>query len=313
MDILNDILKTLRLSSKVFLHAKFCDQWVVDIEPLNIQINFHVIAHGDCWLHVEEASAPLALHAGDLVICLRNTVHYVTNGPDFPSDDVPRNSPTENPQAESTALICGQCEFIQYYWNPILEAMPNTMVISTRDSAGTTLANVINLMIAETKSSGGSSNAIIDRLSDILFIEAIRTYVGMKNDDQSYIAALQDQRLSKALISFHKEPEKNWTVQMLSEKAGMSRSAFADKFKQMIKMSPMEYVKGFRLQQAYEELVTNAKSVTQIAENCGYQSEAAFRKAFKKQFGIGPGSVRREAKESSVPKEPKEPKVFGLD
>ena len=77
MEILNDVLKTLRLNSKVFLHAKFCEQWVIDIEQLNLQVNFHVIAHGDCWLHTPDIPTPTELHAGDLVICLRSTPHYV--------------------------------------------------------------------------------------------------------------------------------------------------------------------------------------------------------------------------------------------
>lgn len=302
MDILNDVLKTLRLSSKVFLHAKFCEQWVIDIEPLNLQVSFHVIAHGDCWLHTKEAPTPTALHAGDLVVCLRNTPHYVTNSVELPPDDLPRNNPTtEETPGESTALICGQCEFLQYYWNPILEAMPNIMVIPTKDSAGSNLASVINLMVAEVESGGEGSNAIIDRLSDILFIEAIRKYIQLQDNKQGYIAALRDQRLCKALSSFHKQPARNWSVQTLSEAAGMSRSAFADKFKQMVDMSPIEYVTGWRMQHAYDELTSNGKSVTQITEDCGYQSEAAFRKAFKKQFGIGPGMVRRVAREEPVP------------
>ncbi len=297
MDILNDVLKTLRLSSKVFLHAKFCEQWVIDIAPLNLQASFHVIAHGNCWLHTQDTSTPTALHAGDLVICLRNTSHYVTNGSELPPDDLPRNSPTtEETSSEATSLICGQCEFLQYYWNPILEAMPDLMVIPTTDSVGSNLASVINLMIAEIESAGEGSNAIIDRLSDILFIEAIRTYMGLHDNSQGYIAALKDLRLSRALTSFHKRPEKNWTVQMLSEEAGMSRSAFADKFKQMVDMSPIEYVTGWRMQSAYDALTSDNKSVMQIAEGCGYQSEAAFRKAFKKQFGVGPGKVRRVKK-----------------
>ena len=300
MDILNDVLKTLRLSSKVFLHAKFCEQWVIDIEPLNLQVSFHVIAHGDCWLHTQDISTPTELHTSDLVICLRNTPHYVTNSAELPRDDLPRNSPTteEAPKA-ATSLICGQCEFIQYYWNPILEAMPNIMVIPTIDSAQSNLANIINMMITEIESTSESSNAIIDRLSDILFIEAIRTYVQL-NNDHGYIAALKDPRLSKALTSFHKRPEKNWSVQILSEEAGMSRSSFSDKFKQMVNMSPMEYVTGWRMQHAYDELTSDNKSVMQLAEDCGYQSEAAFRKTFKKQFGIGPGAVRKKGIQESA-------------
>jgi AraC-like DNA-binding protein len=302
MDILNDVLKTLRLTSKVFLHAKFCEQWVIDIEPLNLQVSFHVIAHGDCWLHTPDIPKPTELHSGDLVICLRNTPHYVTCSSELPPDDLPRNKPAgEGAEGEPTSLICGQCEFIQYYWNPILDAMPNIMVFPTKDSAGSNLGSVINLMINEVESAGESSNAVIDRLSDILFIEAIRAYMQLNANDQGYIAVMKDPRLSKALTSFHKQPAKNWTVQTLSEEAGMSRSAFADKFKQMLDMSPMEYVMSWRMQQAYNTLTAGNESVMQIAEDCGYQSEAAFRKAFKKQFGIGPGSARRQAKEQHAP------------
>jgi AraC-like DNA-binding protein len=301
MDILNDVLKTLRLSSKVFLHAEFCEQWVIDIEPLNLQVSFHVIAHGDCWLHTQDISTPKELHAGDLVICLRNTPHYVTNSAELPPDDLPRNSPTtEKTPEKAISLICGQCEFLQYYWNPILEVMPNIIVIPTVGSARTNLASVINLLIAEIESTGECSSAIIDRLSDILFIEAIQTYIQLNDYDQGFIAALKDTRLSKALMSFHKQPSKNWTVQTLSEKAGMSRSGFADKFKHMVNMSPMEYVTGWRMQHAYDELTSDNKSITQLAEDCGYQSEAAFRKTFKKQFGVGPGAVRKKGIQEST-------------
>jgi len=302
MDILNDVLKTLHLSSKVFLHAKFCEQWVVDIEPLNLQVSFHVIAHGDCWLHTNDQSSPAELHENDLVVCLHNTPHYVSSSPEPPADDLPRNSPAKGETSgESTSLICGQCEFLQYYWNPILEAMPNILVIPAADSARTILGGVINLMIAETESAGNASNAVLDRLSDILFIEAFRAYIESHENTPGYIAALKDPRLSRALTSFHKQPAKNWTVQTLSAVSGMSRSSFADNFKYMVGMSPMEYVTGWRMQIAYDELTSDNSSVMSIAEGCGYQSEAAFRKAFKKQFGVGPGMVRRAAKQWGPP------------
>ncbi len=297
MDILNEVLQKLRLRSEIFLHARFCNKWVVDIEPLDLKASFHVISHGDCWLRVPDSDTPLALHEGDLVICLRNPPHFVTPSSAYPADDLARNSPaSDDVQGESTTLICGKCEFLQYSWNPILEGLQNIMVIPTKDSAQTNLGTIIKLMIAEAEANNASSSAIIDRLSDILFIEAIRTYMQVNEKDRGYLAALKEPRLSKALASFHKTPEQNWTVQTLSEEAAMSRSAFADLFKHMVGMSPMEYVTGWRMQSAYDVLSSDNTSVTQIAENCGYQSEPAFRKAFKKQFGVGPGSVRREAK-----------------
>ena len=298
MDILNDVLQKLRFHSEVFLHARFCNEWVVDIEPLDLKVSFHVIAHGDCWLRVADSPTPLALHEGDLVICLRNPPHFVTPDSEYPAEDLARNCPVnEDVQGESTTLICGKCEFLQYSWNPILESLQNIIVIPAKDSAQTNLGSIIKLMISEAESNNTSSSAIIDRLSDILLIEAIRTYTDLNEEDKGYLAALKDPRLCKAITSFHKVPEQNWTVQTLSDVAGMSRSAFADQFKQMVAMSPMEYVTGWRMQHAYDVLVSDNQSVTQIAEDAGYQSEAAFRKAFKKQFGVGPGSVRREAKE----------------
>ncbi len=297
MDILNDVLQKLRLHSEIFLHARFCNQWVVDIEPLDLRASFHVISHGDCWLRVPDSDTPLALHEGDLVICLRNPPHFVTPDSKYPAEDLARNRPVgEDVQGESTTLICGKCEFLQYSWNPILEALQNIMVIPTKDSEKTNLGIIIKLMIAEAEANNSSSSAIIDRLSDILLIEAIRTYSQFNEQDKGFLAALKDSRISKALSGFHKTPEQNWSVQTLSEMAAMSRSAFADLFKHMVGMSPMEYVTGWRMQHAYDVLSSDHTSVTQIAEDSGYQSEAAFRKAFKKQFGVGPGSVRREAK-----------------
>lgn len=297
MDLLDEVLKTLRLNANVFLHAQFCENWAVDIEPLNYKVSFHVIARGDCWLHVPGSSSSTVLHAGDMLICPRNARHLITNSPEYPADDVPRNCPTTDVKNRpSTSLICGFCEFLQYYWNPILESLPEHLIIPTTDSNRTSLGTIIKLMIVETESDNVGSHAVINRLSDILFIEAIRTFMKTQEDSRGYIAALKEPKLSKALISFHKQPTRNWTVQSLSEEAGMSRSGFADLFKSIIYMSPMEYVTGWRMQFAYDSLVTSDKSVIQIAEECSYQSEAAFRKVFKKQFDIGPGAVRREAK-----------------
>ena len=300
MDLLNDVLQSLRLRSQIFLHAKFCDQWVVDIETLDLQASFHVIAHGNCWLRIPGSDQPRELHEGDLVICLRNPPHFVTPESAYPADETPRNSPVADnteTNGSATTLICGKCEFLQYSWNPVLEACQNIMVIPTKDSAQTNLGTIIQLMIAEAENRNTNSSAVIDRLSDILLIEAIRTYSEVNEQNKGYIAALKDPRLSAALASFHKAPQKNWSVQSLSEEAAMSRSAFADQFKHMVGMSPMEYVTGWRMQHAYDVLSSDGKSVTQIAEECGYQSEPAFRKAFKKQFGVGPGAVRREARE----------------
>jgi transcriptional regulator GlxA family with amidase domain len=147
-------------------------------------------------------------------------------------------------------------------------------------------------MVQETRLGSPGSDAVIDRLSDVLFIQAVRTYLKQQQQECGYLSALVDPRIGKALSEFHAAIGNDWSVQGLADAAGMSRSAFADAFTDLVGMTPMQYVTGWRMQFAYDQLVTTSQSVAQIAESCGYMSESSFSKAFKKQFDVGPGAAR---------------------
>ena len=123
MDLISNMLATLRLNASIFLHSTFCKEWVIDIEELNVA-TFHLISHGNCWLHLPRGK-PVALHERDLVVLPHNAPHLVTNSPQPAKEETPRNTPAEVICGPSVTLICGTAVFSQNYWNPLIEALPN--------------------------------------------------------------------------------------------------------------------------------------------------------------------------------------------
>jgi len=290
MDLLSNMLTTLRLDASIFLHASFCREWVIDIGGMNVA-TFHLVAHGDCWLHLPDMNA-IALRERDLVVLPHNATHLITNSPQPPHPETPRNTPAEKIAGPSVTLICGTVKFAQSYWNPLVEALPEYVILPTLDSSGTTLGNAIQALINECERGESGGEVIIDRLADILFIEVLRNYVRREHSN-SFLVAVSDPRLSRALLEFHSEPGKDWSVQELAGAANMSRSAFADRFQKLVGMSPMHYLTRWRMQYAHCQLTEGDDPIGAIAASCGYQSEESFSKAFRKEFGSSPGSVRR--------------------
>lgn len=252
---------------------------------------FHLIASGGCWLHLPYGN-PVALNERDLLFLPHNAPHLVTNSPEPPADSTPRNLPAQVVAGPSTTLICGRIEFTQNYWNPLIEALPEYLILPTNESNGSALSKVVDALIVECEANRDGSSVVIDRLSDILFIEIVRTYV-TQSKNSSFLAAISDPKLSKALAAFHAEPGGPWSVRSLANVAGMSRSAFAERFQGLVGLTPMSYVGRWRMQHAHHLLTSSSTPLHSIATQCGYSSDEAFTKAFKKEFGQSPAGVRR--------------------
>jgi|GEM_PF-62487 len=295
MDIVSNMLSTLRLDASIFLHSTFCNDWVIDIGQINVA-TFHLISHGNCWLHLPRKK-PVSLNERDLVVLPHNAPHLITNSSEDPSPDTPRNTPADVVCGPSVTLICGTAVFNQNYWNPLVEALPEYIILPTLDSRDTTLGKVIEALITECESNESGSEAIIDRLADILFIEVLRAYVKKENSSPGLVA-LTDPKISRALEAFYADPGKSWNVENLAAVAFMSRSAFAERFQKLLGSSPMHYVSKWRMQCAHKQLTESSESVGDIAQDCGYNSEESFAKAFRKEFGVSPKAVRR--RESAV-------------
>lgn len=294
MDVLSDILRTMRLRATVFMHACFRGEWAIDTSGEK-KATFHMVSRGACWLHLPNLEQAIALASGDLVVFPHDAVHTISNSEQPPAANIPRNQ-TPNPEEKGpgATIICGYFEFERHHWNPLLDALPEVLVIHNEESANVPLMETLErVMTYEVESEQLGSALLIDKLSEILFIHVIRCYL-RHNHENGFIAALADAQIGKALGSIHENPAHHWNVKSLAKEAGLSRSAFAERFNRMVGMAPIQYLTHWRMTQAHEIFISTHESVARVASSSGYQSEVAFAKAFKKHFGYGPGEVRRK-------------------
>lgn len=297
MDTLSTLLRSFALRASVFFHSSYCGAWTLDTSGEH-KATFHVIARGACWLHLPNKTEAIALQGGDLVVFPHDAQHVISSSLQFPGDQPAGQAvtPVSN-DGPSTALICGYFEFDQSAWNPLLDALPEVIVIKGDEVSHTALMDsLIRFIVYETDSEQMGMGLVIDRLCDVLFIHIVRTCIKREQYQEGFLAALADVNLSKLLNFIHEQPEKTWTVQSMAKLAGMSRSAFAHRFHQLVGLTPIQYLTYWRMQHGYNLVTETKQSMLSIAEQCGYQSEIAFSKAFKRRYRKGPGAIRREAR-----------------
>jgi len=298
LDTLSNILQTLHLRATVFMHACFHGDWAVDSSGEK-RATFHMLAHGGCWLHLSDQPEPIALASGDLVVFPHDAKHTLSNSEQCPADDFPRNQPPQvDASGHATNLICGYFEFERHSWNPLLQSLPQVIIIRNEQSSSVPLMETLGRFLCyEMESDHPGHDLLINRLSEILFIHVVRCYMAV-HERHGFIAALADQQIGKALHLMHSKPQKPWSIESLASAVAMSRSAFAERFSRLVEISPLQYLTRWRMTVANELFRNTAQSVAEVALACGYQSEGAFSKVFKKHFGYGPGKARgsRESK-----------------
>lgn len=290
-DLLADVLSGYRLTASVFRHDDWCGRWQVNTSGSR-RTMFHLIGRGACWLHLKGRGAPVALAGGDLVVFPHDAWHVLT-----PTPARPRSGATAFPAGDAegpvTNLLCGYFDF-GVARNPILEALPEMIHIRCEQTpAYARLESLARLILAEAEAGDDGQHLVLGRLADALFVMVLRAYVGEAKDRRGLLAALADARVSKALAAAHREPGRPWTVESLAHAAGMSRTAFSVTFGELVGEPPLRYLTALRMRRAAELLQDRGRSVAAVAEELGYETEAAFRRAFKRVQGVGPGAVRR--------------------
>jgi AraC family transcriptional activator of mtrCDE len=305
MDLLTDVLSTLRLRGTVYFHADFHSPWGMDIKGGQFA-NFHIVTAGQCWVSWENQDGALLLNEGDLVVFPHGQRHIVCDNPEheaLPAEEMLAKSRSGDDNrvhyggdGHTTSLICGHFEYDRSLQHPLLSALPTAIHLSAQDTADADWVNTVARMtISESSSSRQGSSAIVDRLAEILLVQLIRSYMDQISDEEGFLAALGDQAIGAALKHMHGQPAHPWDVQQLAKLGGLSRSVFASRFSQQLGVGPMQYLTNWRMQQAAELLVNSRYSTAQIAERIGYASEWSFAKAYKRAFGVGPGAYRRRA------------------
>ena len=294
MDALSAIVQRLRLHAEILVHAEYCGVWAVNTAGSR-RVAFHLLEQGSAWLHIDD-EPPRLLAAGDLVVFPHDHQHVIAATHERPDDALINVPPPFDPEAPVSRLLCGFFEFKSPAAWPLLDGLPDTIVLDLRTSqrSGGTRA-LLDLLISELGAPRPGQTAAVDQLAYVLFLHVLRAQMDQP-ETQGLLRALADPRIGQALNLIHNASDRRLTLEELADTAGMSRSAFMRRFKSLLGVAPLTYTNQWHMQTATDLLETSDLSVSQIAAQIGYESEAAFRKAYKKTTGSPPGAVRRNAR-----------------
>ena len=303
VDVLSDILHAIRFRASSYYCVEFASPWGID-EPKSERCTFHAVVRGHAWLHTPENEKPLYLSAGDIVALPTGAPHQISDRPDSSltpgSEVLEKIWQNDNPfdgEVGVTTLLCGYFQYQKKTQLPLLRDMPSLLYIkSNEDPELTWLNNLINTLAHESRSLKPGGKVVVDRLTEVLVIQLLRWYMNNQQGTHGYFRALADERLSHALSQLHHHPSRAWTVKSMAHTAGMSRSAFANHFHDIVGITPLAYLSQWRMHIAYTLLIDGNESMLSIAEQVGYKSEASFGKAFKNITGESPGQVRKAAR-----------------
>jgi AraC family transcriptional regulator, activator of mtrCDE len=291
-DLLSEFLVQARVHAGVFASPSVCGAWRINTTGMH-RLGFHLVARGTCWLHMRGFAAPEPLRAGDLMVIPGDQWHVLS--PEIELDGEEMLLP-EGGDGPRTDLICGSISIHDSMAEALLNSLPQLVLLRTAEGeTDTRLETLARLMAAEAHLADSGRQVVLDRLADVLLVMVLRHVMRLGLVRRGLLAALADPRLSRALAALHADPGAAWTLAGLAECAGMARTAFAQRFAAIMGDTPMNYVAIWRMQQADQLLRDRRLSVAGVAEQLGYSTEAAFRRAFKRIRGVGPGEIRRIA------------------
>ncbi|MCU7930396.1 MAG: AraC family transcriptional regulator [Candidatus Thiodiazotropha sp. (ex Codakia rugifera)] len=302
-DPLGETLHLLRLNGTFYCRSELTAPWGVELPPFEGRMMFHVVTAGHCWLEVE-GEEPHLLQQGSLALVPHGNGHCIRSKPTnetLPLFDIPVERVSERYEimrhggdGELTHLTCGVVRFDHVAGQQLIALLPQVLQIDTwADQEGSWLQSTLRFIAREARELRPGGETVITHLADILIIQAIRSWLDSAPDaNRGWLAALRDKHVGKALAAIHREPEKDWTLASLAKEVGMSRSGFSARFTDMVGDSAMRYLTQWRMQLARAQLLETSDSLSVLANRLGYQSEAAFCRAFKRVFGVSPGSIR---------------------
>jgi AraC-like DNA-binding protein len=312
-DVLAETLRAVRLTGSVFLDACFTAPFGI-ISPKRFDANspmahlrhvsvFHLIAAGKC--SVELATGERRdISAGDILLMPYADQHKFWNGrtTEMPlADDVVRPGPLKGMWninhgggGQETRMVCGFLESSEFLLTPVFRTLPPLLVDRAEDDQVSTLIkSTVSQILAMTETAAPGSELMLGRLMELLFVEVLRRYATrLPASARGWFAALNDPIVGRALQFVHGDPARRWTVEELAREAGSSRTVLAERFHAVLGQAPIEYITCWRMQLAAERIRNGGGSLAAIAADVGYDSEAAFNRAFKRVTGVTPGRWR---------------------
>jgi AraC-like DNA-binding protein len=315
-DVLSDVLRAVRLTGAVYFDFELSSPWVAEAPPsreiaarvmpgAQRVIEYHLIARGTCWGHAV-GQEPIHLREGDLIVFPQGDAHVLSSAPGMraapdmsafarPSTPLPLFYELGGGGPERARVVCCFLGCDERPYNPLLTALPTVIHLSAADPQATTgwLGTLLSMAMKEAGSARAGRENVLARLSELMFVETIRQYLETLPSAQTgWLAGLRDPVVGHALAVLHGEPSEPWTVERLARLVGLSRSVLAERFAEMVGQPPMQYLALWRMQLASRLLVEGGQ-VAAVAGAVGYESEAAFSRAFKKLVGQSPATWRR--------------------
>ena len=303
-DPLGEALHFLRMSGTFYCRSEFSAPWGLALPPMKDCLMFHVVTSGRCWLEVAGEAARL-LQQGDFALLPRGEGHRLVSEPGARAAglfDLPREAVGERYEVlrhgeggARTAMVCAAVRFDHPAAAQLVAALPRVIAIEASSLAHADwIHSTLRLMAAEAREMRPGGETVVTRLADILVIQAIRAW--MEQDPAArtgWLGALQDRQIGRAIALIHRDPARAWTLASLAAEVAMSRSAFAGRFTELVGVPAMQYVARWRMHVALTRLKERDEGLGELAGRVGYQSEAAFSRAFKRFVGVTPGAVQR--------------------
>lgn len=317
IDPLSQVLGSVRLTGGVFLEARFTAPWctVAEVTPDDIRplldapgqiIAYHFVIGGRL-LCAMEGEPPAEIHAGQIVLMPRNDKHTLASASGLPPVNAEQlirpgrdgglAQIEHGGGGEATHLVCGFLATDQVR-HPLIATLPRLMKLDIRQAASRDWVEASVRFAARELAAGRfASSPVMSRLSELLFVEAVRDYAAtLPSAYAGWLGGLKDPQIGRALALLHGRMEVAWTIDQLAREVSMSRSAFNQRFAALVGLPPIKYLAHCRLQLAKERLRDGRQTASQVAHAVGYESEAAFSRAFKRQFGQSPGRWRKQEK-----------------
>lgn len=326
-DTLSDLLRSVRLRGAVFYYVSCRDQWSAEAPPgreiaaavmpdADHVIEYHLVAKGSAWAAVS-GTPPVRVTSGDIVMFPHGDAHVMSSAPARKGHllapgwvhsvrETPKPIPIAYhggivepgaalpPDDAETVLVCGFLSCDLRPFNPLCAALPRLLHLPS-SHASAWVERVIAQAVSESRERRPGGDAVLERLSEMMFVDAVRRYLdSLPEDSSGWLAGLRDRFVGRALALLHEQPAAAWTLDKLGKEIGLSRSALHERFVQLIGQPPMAYLSQWRMQVASNLLLTTTAKVAAVALDVGYDSEAAFARAFKRATGRPPAAWRRE-------------------
>lgn len=308
MDLLSDILSKLKLRGTLYFRTSFTSPWGVQVPNYENVARFHLAHLGRCMVRIDGVNDAVLLEQGDLIIIMRGAAHTLYCSPETEEQSLPLDTVVEQSgfsgsgvlvwgeygTNHETQLVCGHFAFEEHANHPMLDILPAYIKIRNYgETHAIWLEQSLRVIGAEAGRDNPGADIVALKMSEIIFAQSLRAFIETEGNNFAILAGMGDKHISKALRVIHDRPEHSWTVEELACVAGQSRTSFAMHFSKCMDMTPIQYITQWRMQLARQQLIETDDALINVAENNGYQSEAAFGRVFKRTFAMAPATYRK--------------------